>query len=68
MKFTAGVTFFFAIGVVIGLAVALGAVGRGGSTAGAVVLGAIVGGYGAWLVVFVLLNVLQWFRRTTPRT
>jgi len=68
MKFWAGVMLFFAIGAVIGLAVALALVDRGSSAAGAVVSGAFVGGYGAWLVFFVILNVLRWLRRPTPRT
>lgn len=67
MKVSAGVVLFVAVGAAIGLAVALALVGCENSAAVAVVSGGFIGGYGTWLVFFVILSILRWLRRLRPR-
>ena len=65
-KFWAGVILFFGIGATIALAVAFRLIERGSSVVGAIALGSCVGGYGAWLVFYVVLNALKRFRGPRP--
>ena len=73
MRVWAGVSLFFCVGVAIGLAVAKALVEQPGfdiSFAGALGIGAMVGGYGAWLVFALSFRVVCWIsarlRRVEP--
>jgi hypothetical protein len=59
-KTWAVVLLFFGIGVGIALLVAFAYVRRGGSPLAAIAAGAFCGGYGAYSVFYVALNVLHW--------
>ena len=54
---------FFGVGVGIALLVAFAHVRRGGSPVAAVAVGAFCGGYGAWFVFYIVLNLLHWLRK-----
>ena len=62
VKVWLGVVMFFAIGAAIALAIAFHRINRGDPILGAVVVGAIAGGCGAWLVFYVVLNALKRIR------
>jgi hypothetical protein len=65
MKVWAGVTLFFGVGITIGLSVAetlLRQPSFTGGFAGAVGIGAMAGGYGAWLVFAIAFRVVRLLR------
>ncbi|GIX04280.1 MAG: hypothetical protein KatS3mg114_0149 [Planctomycetaceae bacterium] len=70
MMVWAGVPLFFAVGACIGLTVAVmlaESSGFCGGFAGAVGIGSVAGGYGAWLVFAAAFRVFRLLRRPSQR-
>ncbi len=62
-KVWTGVILFFGIAVSIAVWVAFRLLDRSSSMAGAIILGAIAGGFGACFVFYIVYNARKWIKR-----